>query len=171
MTFIGDWLGRRDLLSPYNVALIDAQDGHRAITYREWNAQANRTAHWLRALGIGEGDLVAVLAQNCVAYLDIWFACGKLGAIVQTLNCRLTAHELCGLLADTTPALLVYGLDFVPHVQAIRSEVSALAHYAAVDAAGQAAPDDHTLAERDAQPATPPPPVELTWDSPWVICY
>ena len=72
-----------------------------AITYREWNAPANRTAHWLHALGIGEGDLVAVLAQNCVEYLDLWFACGKLGAIMQTLNWPLTAHELCGLLTDT----------------------------------------------------------------------
>jgi fatty-acyl-CoA synthase len=172
MTFIGDWLARRDLLSPYSVALIDAQDGHRAITYREWNAQANRTAHWLRALGIGEGDLVAILAHNCVAYLDLWFACGKIGAIMQTLNTRLTAHELTLMLADTTPALLIYGPDFGPQVQAIREGVPGLAHYAALEAdhrAGQHA--DHVLAERDSQPTTPPPPVELTWDSPWVICY
>ena len=46
-----------------------------------------------------------------------------------------------------------------------------LVQYVALDAAHRAAPADHLLAERDTQPATPPPPVELTWDSPWVICY
>src|SRR4051812_48256664 len=92
--YIGDWLGRRELLSPQKVALIDAQRDYREITYREWNRAANRTAHWLRALGVGQGDLVAILAQNSVEYLDLWFACGKIGAIMQTLNWRLTAHEL-----------------------------------------------------------------------------
>src|SRR5947208_8381764 len=98
MTYIGDWLARREMLSPDKVALIDAEHGFQEITYRAWNEAANRTAHWLRTLGVEPGDLVAVLSLNCVEYLDVWFACGKLGAIMQTLNCRLTAHELRALL-------------------------------------------------------------------------
>ena len=41
--------------------------------------------------------------MNCVEYLDVWFACGKLGAILQTLNWRLTPHELGGLIDDALP--------------------------------------------------------------------
>src|SRR5215213_2317576 len=110
--FIGDWLARREILSPNKIALIDAERDFQPTTYREWNRSANRTAHWLRAHGVGPGDLVAVLSQNCVEYLDLWFACGKLGAILQTLNCRLTPHELAALVADGTPRVLVYGPDF-----------------------------------------------------------
>ena len=88
--FIGDWLARREMLTPNKVALIDAQRAYQPITYREWNRAANRTANFLRDLGVGKGDRVAVLALNCVEYLDVWFACGKLGAIMQTLNWRLT---------------------------------------------------------------------------------
>src|SRR6476661_8075310 len=111
--YIGDWLARRDMLSPHKDALIDTLHDDRPITYREWNAAANQTANLLCDLGVGKGDRVAVLAMNCVEYLDLWFACGKLGAIMQTLNWRLTPHELSGLLADGTPSVLVYGPEFV----------------------------------------------------------
>jgi fatty-acyl-CoA synthase len=169
--YIGDWLARRDMLSPHKVALIDTLHDDQPITYREWNAAANQTANLLRDLGIGKGDRVAVLAMNCVEYLDIWFACGKLGAILQTLNWRLTPHELGGLLADGTPGVLVYGPEFVAQVQAVRAEAASVRHWVALDPDGRAAPDDPVFTTRESYPATPPPAVTLAWDDPWVICY
>ena len=155
--FIGDWLARREILSPNKVALIDAERDFQPITYREWNHSANRTAHWLRALGVAQGDLVAVLSMNCVEYLDLWFACGKLGAIMQTINWRLTAPEMRALLVDATPKVLVYGSDFVTHVQAIRAEDPGIAHWAALNPAahGTCPP---TPAWPSATPAPTPPP-------------
>jgi fatty-acyl-CoA synthase len=169
--YIGDWLARREQLSPDKVALIDAERDFQAITYRAWNQAANRTAHWLRASGVRQGDLVAVLAMNSVEYLDIWFACGKLGAVMQTLNWRLTAHELGGLIADATPRVLIYGPEFVEPVRMMRAAAPGVGQWVALDPAGRARPDDPAFTERAAQPAGPPPPVELTWDSPWAICY
>ncbi|MEN9934828.1 MAG: acyl-CoA synthetase [Chloroflexota bacterium] len=169
---IGDWLGRRARLSPSRTALIDETDGGRAISYRAWDVAANRTAHLLRErLGVSRGDRVAVLAHNCVPYLDLWFACGKLGAVLQTLNWRLTAHELAALVADATPAALVYGPAFAAQVAALREAGAPVGRYLALDEAARVSPDDLLLAERERLPDTPPPPVELSWDDPWVICY
>lgn len=168
---VGDWLGRRARLTPDKVALIDTLHDDQAITYAEWDAAANRTAHWLLARGVGKGDRVAVLASNSVEYLDLWFACGKIGAILQTLNWRLTAHELGALVADGTPTMLVYGPEFVAPVAAIRAGAPTVRHWVALDGGTRAAPDDPTFAERAGCPATPPPPVDLTLDDPWVICY
>src|SRR5690349_14822807 len=120
---VGDWLGRRAVLTPDKVALIDTLDGDRPITYRDWNGAANRTARLLLDLGVGRGDRVAVLAMNSVAYLDVWFACGKLGAIMQPLNWRLTASEIAALLEDAGPSVLLYGADFVAQVRDIRASV------------------------------------------------
>ncbi len=168
---IGDWLGRRAMLTPDKVALIDTIRGSQAITYRMWNLAANRTANFLRALGVTKGDRVAVLASNCVAYLDIWFACGKLGAILQTLNWRLTPRELDGLIVDATPEVLVYGPEFLELVRAIRVEGSRGMKYIALDSTRRAASDDRSLYERERLGDSPPPPVELSWDDPWVLCY
>ncbi len=118
---IGDWLGRRAMLSPDKVALIDAIRDGTSITYRTWNRAANRAAHFLSTLGVTKGDRVAVLAHNSVEYLDLWFACGKLGAILQTLSWRLTPRELGCLIADAKPRVLVYGPEFVEQVRAIRA--------------------------------------------------
>ena len=105
---VGDWLAKRELLTPEKVALIDAATGERR-TYREWNARANAVAHLLRhVLGVQKGDRVAVLAANCPAYLDLLFAAGKLGAILAPLNWRLTVRELEIILHDCAPAVLFH---------------------------------------------------------------
>jgi fatty-acyl-CoA synthase len=169
--YIGDWLGRREMLSPRKVALIDAQRDFTPITYREWNRTANRTANWLRALGVGRGDLVAILAMNCVEYLDVWFACGKLGAVMQTLNWRLTAPELAVLLLDATPSVLIYGPEFAAQAREIAAAVPGIGHYAALSGEGMASQAHRALQEREGCTDEAPPQIELTPDSPWVICY
>ena len=166
---IGDWLARREMLTPNKVALIDAQRAYQPITYREWNRAANRTANFLRELGVQQGDRVAVLALNCVEYLDVWFACGKLGAIMQTLNWRLTPRELGGLIDDANPRVLIYGPDFEAAVTALRARSTSIQHFVALERAAD--PHDRAFAERDSCVTDPPPEVELDWDDAWAICY
>lgn len=171
-TVVGDWLARREQLSPNKVALIDAGEGNRAITYRTWNRAANRTAWFLRErLGVERGDRVAVLAKNCVAYLELWFALGKLGAILQTLNWRLTVGELRALITDGTPKVIVYGPEFAETVAQLRAVDSLGAQWVALEITHRSDMRDLPLAERANFPDNPPPPVSLTMDDPWVICY
>ncbi|MBI4788538.1 MAG: long-chain fatty acid--CoA ligase [Chloroflexi bacterium] len=173
--FIGDWLARREMLTPNKVALVDTLHDNRKITYREWNHAANRTAHYLRdGLGVKQGDRVAVLAMNCVEYLDVWFACGKLGAILQTLNWRLTPAELAGLLADATPTVLIYGPDFAATVDTLRTRAASVKHFVALTPTLPSSVSDRggrDFSARDSYPHTPTLPTELSWNDPWVICY
>ncbi len=169
--YIGDWLYRREMLSPNKVALIDAEHDFQSFTFAEWNHNANRMANWLISLGVKQGDLVAILSMNCVEYLDLWFACGKTGAIMQTLNWRLTVRELSGMLSDATPALLIYGPDFVEQAREIRERVPAIKQFAAIDPNSLAFSQDHSITERDECPDNQPPQLELTWDTPWALCY
>ncbi len=167
---VGDWIGRRAQLTPGKVALVDTLNGNRRITYREWSRAVNRTARFLQErLGVRKGDRVAVLAHNCVEYLDIWFALGRIGGILQNLNWRLTPYELEGLLADAAPVALIYGSEFVAQVDALRGKTPGLRHYAALGE--PAGPDDLLFAEREAFPDDPLPEVDLDWEDPWVICY
>lgn len=154
MSFVqGDWLAARARLSPERVALVLAKDGTE-ITYRAWNQAANRTARWLQAQGVGKGDRVAVLSKNRVELLDLWFACGKLGAILQTLNHRLTVRELAQLL-DPAPSLLLYGDDTAATANGL--DVKAV-HFDA-------------MVGREELSGAAFPAVDVTADDPWVICY
>lgn len=179
--YLGDWLRRRAQLTPEQVALIDAEAGMAPITYRSWNDSAGRTANLLRSLDVRKGDRVAVLALNSVEYLEIWFACAKLGAVMQPLNWRLTLPELAGLLDDATPVVLAYGPEYAEAAAQLAARPSSVRHWVAMGGQGDRGAGGEgdkgppsfrgrPLAERDAYPPDVPP-VELSWDDPWVICY
>src|SRR5690348_10556153 len=96
MTFInlGEWLARRKLLTPEKIGLIDSESGAH-LTYRALNLRARALAAYLAGrYAIRQGERVAVLAFNAPEYLDAFFACALLGAILVPLNWRLTLREL-----------------------------------------------------------------------------
>ncbi|MGH2515764.1 MAG: AMP-binding protein, partial [Ktedonobacterales bacterium] len=110
MTFlgVGEWLAQRERLTPDKLGLIDAATGER-FTYRTLNTRACAlAAQFAGAYGVRQGDRVAVLAANCPEYLDAFFACALLGAILVPLNWRLTMPELHTILADCAPVLLLH---------------------------------------------------------------
>ncbi|GAB4477065.1 MAG: long-chain fatty acid--CoA ligase [Anaerolineae bacterium] len=166
--YVPDWLDKRAHLTPSRVALEVAETGQ-TITYAAWNACANRTANLLRNLGVGLHDRVAVYATNSPAYLDVWMACGKLGAVLQNVNWRLTPHELEHLLRDAAPVVLFYSGEFVEQVNTLRPALPDVRHFIAFDV--QAHPDDLSLTARDTLPDTLGDRPDLHPDTPWVICY
>jgi fatty-acyl-CoA synthase len=167
---VGNWIGRRAQLTPQKVALIDTLNDDRSITYQAWSAWVNRTARYLQEeLGVGSGDRVAVLSHNCVEYLDIWFALGRIGAVLQNLNWRLTPRELETLIVDGAPLALIYGSAFRAQVDALRDRIPSVAHVVALD--GRGSDRDPSFADREAFSTDPLPEIPLDWDDPWVICY
>jgi fatty-acyl-CoA synthase len=130
--YIGDYLGRRAIYSPDRLAIVDAgREPEWRLTYRQLNERANRLANWLRSSGVGRGDRVAMLARDGVEHLDLFFACANLGAIHTALNWRLHWRELAGIMATTTPRVLVYSADFAGAVGELQGEPSAVSptHY------------------------------------------
>lgn len=124
--YIGDYLGRRALYTPDNLAVIDAgKTPELRLTYDQWNRRVNRLANWLRDnAGVSKGDRVAILARDGIEHLDCFFACGKLGAIHTALNWRLHWKELSGLLQQTRPKGLIFSDDFRASVIQIERDVS-----------------------------------------------
>jgi fatty-acyl-CoA synthase len=107
---LGEWLERRTFLTPDKVGLIDSQSGTR-LTYRALNLRARALAARLaQQYDIRQGERVAVLAFNAPEYLDAFFACALLGAILVPLNWRLTVRELSVILNDCEPKLLLHDL-------------------------------------------------------------
>jgi len=104
---VGEWLERRAQLSPERIGLVDVASGAR-LSYRTLNLRARALAAWLAERhGVRQGDRVAALAANSPEYLDAFFACALLGAILTPLNWRLTPPELAGILRDCEPVALL----------------------------------------------------------------
>ncbi len=106
-THLGEWLARREALTPDKIGLIDDATGER-MSYRTLNVRARALAVWLESeYGVAQDDRVAMLAANSPEYLDAFFACATLGAIFTPLNVRLTPPELAVILTDCSPKALI----------------------------------------------------------------
>jgi len=165
--YVTDWLDKRARLTPERLALIDYATGAET-TYAAWNARANRTANYLRSLGVEKGDRVAVYASNCPEYLDLFWAASKIGVILQNLNWRLTVHELAGIVESGAPRVLVYSADWRAQVEELEPACRSVEHVVAIS--GPAA-GERDFAERNTMDATLTDVPELDLDDPWGIYY
>lgn len=107
-----DQIERNAWLHGSRTAFI-ADDGQR-ISHAEYAQRAARLATGLAAVGVGAGDRVAMLAPNGLAFVDLFGAAARLGAIVVPVNWRLAAEEVAHVLQDTTPRVLIVAPDLCP---------------------------------------------------------
>ena len=68
--------------------------GNKRFTYEQLHGRILRLADQLKSLGIEKGTVVGVMDVNSHRYLELQYALAMLGAIVHTLNFRLSAQDL-----------------------------------------------------------------------------
>jgi fatty-acyl-CoA synthase len=166
---VGEWVTKRTLSYPERLFLKE-EDG-REFNNRTFNERVNRMAHALADLGIVKGERVAALMLNSSEFLEIFFACGKTGAIMVPVNFRLAVPELIYILKDSAPHALVYSSDFSEKVQAIKTAGLPMEHY--FRHGGDKLAEDPPIADFAARfSADEPVPVrEVTDDDPLFIMY
>ncbi len=164
-----DWLKRHAERTPDKLALVDAHTGTQ-WTYAEFNTRANRLASFLKdTLGLQVGDRVSILAQNSADYFLALFACGKMGAVLNTLNWRLAVPELSYILSDCRPSALIYEPEFEAQVNSLRP-LEGCKFFIRMDSS---APQDEwtfTDALTAGDPAGVPLPA-LAYTDTWAILY
>lgn len=95
----------------------------RAITFGELNSRCNRLANSLAAMGVKKGDRVAVLAFNCLEYIEIYFGITKLGAIASLLNFLLRPGELEYVINYSGAKVLILQPPFLEAIQSIKGNL------------------------------------------------
>lgn len=95
---------------PGGLAIVD---GDRRVSWQELDDRVTRLAAVLRQhCGVGEQDRVAILAGNCLEYVDLTFAASRLKAIYTGLNIRHHPAEMAAQLADSGARVLLVGRGF-----------------------------------------------------------
>jgi len=106
MSAIAPWLGARARISG---ALPSIECHDTVLSYAELHTRAYETAGRLAELGIGAGDVVALLLENGVPFVELLYASILSGAVLLPLNLRLTPSELRAQLRDARARLLLHG--------------------------------------------------------------
>ncbi len=98
----------------------------RTLTYGELHRNANRVAHALRDVGVGEDGRVAYLDLNNPEFFEVMVGAARIGAAIAPLNYRLTPAEMGRIVHDAGATVLVLGPAFEPALPAIRAEAPGL---------------------------------------------
>jgi fatty-acyl-CoA synthase len=95
-------------------------------TYGEFRIRLGRLGSALTKLGVGLGTPVAVMDWDSHRYLECYFAIPMLGAVMQTVNVRLSPQQILFTLKDSRAEVILVNRDFVPLLAAIRPQLDGL---------------------------------------------
>lgn len=107
----------------------------RELSFAELNRVANQVGNALRALGVDQGDRVALLLPNGLEIIAGIYAIMKLGAIINPLNPLLRGREIKYILHHSGAKVLLTTTEQMPTVEELWPELPGLKRVILVDAA------------------------------------
>jgi len=129
---ITEMLARNARLTPNSTALIEiapSKNFRKAITWKEFDDNANRVANALIARGIKKGDVVMHLMMNSIKWLEAYFGILKTGAIAAPLNFRFISRQIKYCVDIAEPKIMILDQDFTDRVEEIRKELPTIKKY------------------------------------------
>ncbi|KAG2554703.1 4-coumarate--CoA ligase-like 1 [Panicum virgatum] len=115
-----DLLFRRAEACPSALALADAATGQ-ALTFSALRSAILTTAVALASrAGVRPGDVVLLLAPNCVLYPVCFFAVTALGAVATTANPLYTPREIAKQVTDSRAKLAITVSELLPKIEELR---------------------------------------------------
>src|SRR6201996_8266496 len=81
--------------------------GGQRLTFSELDNRVERVAAALSRRGLRTGDRLAILLPNGPEYIELVYACSRLGVIVVPLSDRYSSREIARVLKDASPRALV----------------------------------------------------------------
>ena len=113
-------LDRGAKVAPDEEIVTATEDGVRRQTYRETRDRAHQLAHALRQAGIGVGDRVGTFMWNGSRHLEAYHACAGMGAVLHTLNIRLSAKDLEYIINHAGDKLIIVDADALPLLEVLK---------------------------------------------------
>lgn len=87
---------------------------YRTINYRELGGQAAQLAHGLRRLGIDGDQRVGTFMWNNTEHLAAYLAVPAMGAVLHTLNIRLSAEQIAYIANEAADQVVIADASVVP---------------------------------------------------------
>ena len=119
---------------------IGTRDSKRTLTFAQWNERSNCLANALLGLGLVKGDRVAILAYNCVEWLELYVALAKAGLVAVPINFRLTPPEIEYIAANCEARAMIVQDALLESIEPVRPNLPLIAKDAWVHFGGQRTP-------------------------------
>ncbi len=96
------------------------------FTYRQFGERLARLGSALGRLGVGHGDTVAVMDWDTHRYLECFFGVPMSGAVLQTVNIRLSVEQIVYTLNHARADVILCNVEFAALLAAVRPLLSSV---------------------------------------------
>lgn len=124
---VNDFLHRAELVYGDRIAVIDEPDQPAstwgAIDYREMARRARAIAAGLDALGIAEGERVAMVSHNSARLMTALFGVSGSGRVLVPINFRLVAAEITYIIEHCGARVLLVDPEIAPALESVSCEM------------------------------------------------
>jgi fatty-acyl-CoA synthase len=95
----------------------------RRLDYRTLRQRIAQLASGLARLGVKPGTTVAVMDWDSHRYLECFFAVPMMGAVLHTVNVRLSPEQILYTMDQAEDAVILVNADFLPLLEEIRDHI------------------------------------------------
>ena len=145
-------------------------------TYADWYKRTSQLAGALRSLGIKKGDRVASFSLNNHRHMELYFGVPCMGAVLHTLNIRLSAEHLVYIINHAEDRILFIDEDVYFLIEPFKDQLKTVEKYVIMSQSGLMPPTtlspvvlyDDLIKDF---PETYDFPVDRDENEPCLICY
>jgi fatty-acyl-CoA synthase len=135
-------------------------------TYADFADRTTRLAGALAALGVAKGDRVGTFAWNSSRHLEVYFAAPLMGAVLHTVNIRLSPQDITYIVNHAGDRVLIVDASCWPTLEPIRKHLTTVEHVIVMrDTSGAEIPPgalDYEALLGDARPMAAWPRIDET---------
>jgi len=99
------------------------------FTYSQFRERVCRLANALTDMGIKPGDTVAMMDYDSHRYLECFYAVPMLGAVLHTVNVRLSSEQILYTIDHAEDDFLLVHEDFIPIIDQIKGRIDTVKNY------------------------------------------
>ena len=116
-------LDRGAKVSPSEEIVTATESGVRKQTYLETRNRSHQLAHALRGCGVGVGDRVGTFMWNGSRHLEAYHACAGMGAVLHTLNIRLSVRDLEYIIGHAQDKVIIVDADALSLLEQLKGKM------------------------------------------------
>lgn len=120
---MSNFLDRGATVAPNEEIVTATDSGVRRQTYRETRDRAHQLAHALSDAGIAIGDRVGTFMWNGSRHLEAYHACAGMGAVLHTLNVRLSEKDLEYIINHAEDKVIIADADILPLLEKLNGRI------------------------------------------------
>ncbi|MFH1624285.1 MAG: AMP-binding protein [Pseudomonadota bacterium] len=106
-------------------------------TYKEFNARLNRLSNALINLGLRKGDLIAIVADDCIQHIEIFWAGVKTGIVSSVLNPHISERDLSHIICNGKARAVVCNHKYKGMIESLRPQLESVKEFIVFGTAGE----------------------------------